>query len=642
MSAVTGIVRFDGAPVEPGSVERMTRAMAHRGPDGIRHRLEGGDAFGQCLLCTTPESLEERTPLANEDASLVLMLDGRVDNLDELRHALVQRGARLRDRSDAELVLRAYEAWGEQCPDRIIGEFVFVLRDRRQGSVFAARDVAGTRLLHYHVERGRFAFASEIAGLLALGIEPRLNESRVFDYLVNEFDRDDEVGTFYRGIERLPAGHALRVDARGVKTWRYWDPASLQPPRYASLDECAEALREKLRLVVACRLRSNGPVGAMLSGGLDSSSIAGVVRKDLAHLLREPLRTYSLVREDRDSCHDWKGVRAMLADGGFEPTILTSALGREACAQAMRRVGDFDEPFALYEGFVDALVFQAARRDGCRVILDGMAGDLLFYAPGRGALFHARMLARLTDVVAAKCRHGADYELLAVARRAVASFVPESIRALYRPLRDRFARLDGDARMLHAATARRLLAQRRALRCGRACGAPRADDRLDHCRTFTSGMLSFAHEVSGQAALGRGVEPRSPLSDRRMIEFAVGLPSAAKQFEPWYKLVLRKSMAGVLPEEVRWRRNVAGHPGWIFHRELIAAIASSAPQMWSLATLERKLGFWVDASRLRRAWARYARDADYETGLGLFAMVILAHWLEARFPETTPETSAKG
>ena len=185
MSAIAGIVHFDGAPIAPGLIEKMTSAMAQRGPDGIDHRVQGSVALGQCMLRTTPESLGEHQPLGNEDGHLVLVMDGRVNNYEELRREFLARGALLRDRSDAELVLRAYEAWGEDCPDRIIGEFVFFIWDARQRRLFGARDAAGTRHFYYHAGNGWFAFASEIKGLLALGrIEPRLNKSRLLDYLV--------------------------------------------------------------------------------------------------------------------------------------------------------------------------------------------------------------------------------------------------------------------------------------------------------------------------------------------------------------------------------------------------------------------------------------------------------------------------
>lgn len=305
MSGIAGIIHFDGKPVELGLIKKMTSSMAHRGPDGINHWVKGSVALGQCMLRTTPESLEEHQPLTNEDESLVLVMDGRVDNWEELRKEVLGRSATLRDHSDAELVLRSYEVWGEECLDRIIGEFVFFIWDSRQRRFFGGRDAAGTRHFYYHARNDFFGFASEINGLLALGnIEPRLNESRLLDYLVVYFDRDDEVGTFYQDISRLPAGHAMQATHAGIKSWRYWNPGDLPVLRFGSMAECAEGFLEQLRIAIKSRLRVIGNVGAILSGGLDSSAIVGLIRKEFRNDLNEPLRTISLIRHDRENCPD--------------------------------------------------------------------------------------------------------------------------------------------------------------------------------------------------------------------------------------------------------------------------------------------------------------------------------------------------
>src|SRR5512143_363122 len=157
MSGIAGIIRFDGAPVEPGLVEKMTSAMSHRGPDGIRHWVRGSVALGQCMLRTTPESLEEEQPLANEDESLVLVMDGRVDNWEELRAELLKRGAVLRTRADAELVLRAYETWGRDCLAHIDGDFALVIWDARNRTALCARDRMGNKPFHYHWNGRTFA-----------------------------------------------------------------------------------------------------------------------------------------------------------------------------------------------------------------------------------------------------------------------------------------------------------------------------------------------------------------------------------------------------------------------------------------------------------------------------------------------------
>ena len=642
MSGIAGIVHFDGAPIDPGLVERMTGAMAPRGPDGIDHWRKGPVALGQCMLCTTPESLEEKQPLSNEDESLVLVMDGRVDNWQELRRELLGRGAVLRDRSDAELVLRAYEAWGEECPDRIIGEFVFFIWSARQRQLFGARDAAGTRHFYYHSGNGWFAFASEIKGLLALErIEPKLNESRLLDYLVDEFDRDDEIGTFYQGIDRMPAGHAMSVTAQGVKIWRYWNPENLPALNFSSPEKCAEAFLDQLRVAVKCRLRSIGPVGAMLSGGMDSSSIVGLISKEFRADLTQPLKTFSLIREDRENCPDWRAIKEMLKDEWLDPVIITSALSSEVCRTYFDNIKNLNEPFALSQGFTDSLVFNAAREDGCRVVFDGMAGDLLFYSFDRSmdCILREKKFAQIPALRAACRRHGLDNGFWReLAWKSLRSVTPERLRVVYRKLRDR-KKLSGGKlgetpgsllSLLHPATARQHLATRNALRQQAAARVRPDNDQGTHAQYFTTGLLSFAHEVNGQIALSVGVEPRSPFSDRRVIEFAIRMPLAAKLCLPWYKHLMRNCMAGILPEEVRWRSDIGNHPGWKFFERLIAEMAQNAPEIWNRPGMDGKLKRLINSSRFRQASDEYLRSGDLSVGGNIFELAILAEWLGAQ------------
>lgn len=643
MSGIAGIVHFDGAPVAPDLIEKMTSAMARRGPDGIDHRAQGAVALGQCMLRTTPESLEEHQPLGNEDGRLVLVMDGRVDNYEELRRELLARGARLRDRSDAELVLRAYEAWGEDCADRIIGEFVFFIWDARQRRLFGARDAAGTHHFYYHAGAGWFAFASEIKGLLALGrIEPKLNESRLLDYLVEEFDRDDEIGSFYQGIDRMPAGHAISVTDQGVKTWRYWNPGNLPALEFASLEECTEAFLAQLRVAVKCRLRSIGPVGAMLSGGMDSSSIVGLISKEFRADLSQPLKTFSLIRKDRENCPDWRAIREMLKDEWLDPVIITSALSSEMCRTYFDNIKNLNEPFALSQGFTDSLVFNAAREDGCRVVLDGMAGDLLFYSFDRSmdCILREKKFAQIPALFAAYRRHGFDKGFSrTLGWKSLRSVTPERLRVVYRKLRDRKKLTGGGLgetpgnvlSFLHPETAQQYLATKYAQRQQASARVKQANDQGAHAQYFTTGLLSFAHEVNGQIALSMGVEPRSPFSDRRVIEFAIRMPLAAKMCVPWYKHLLRDGMSGILPEDVRWRTDIGNHPGWKFFERLIAEMAQSAPEIWNRPGMDGMLKSWIDISRLNRASDEYLRAGDQTVGGYLFVLAILAQWLGTRF-----------
>ena len=631
MSGIAGIIRFDGAPIEPGSIEKMTTAMVQRGPDGIHHWHKGQVALGQCMFRTTLESMDECQPLANEDTSIVLVMDGRVDNGDDLRHELLGRGAVLRDRTDAELVLRAYEVWGAQCPDRIIGELTFFVWDERRRSLFGARDAAGTRHFYYHVGRGLFGFASEIKGLLATGlIAAHLNESRLLDYLVMAYDRDDEIGTFYQDIVRLPAGHAIEVSAKGVRIWRYWQPGNLPVNKFASQQECAEAFLDQMRVAVKCRLRSNGPVGAMLSGGLDSSSIVGLIRKEFRGDLQQPLKTISLIREDRENCKDWQHIQEMMKDGWIDPVVLTSAVAGEGGKASLDNIARIDEPFALSHGLTYAMVYEAGQSQGCRVVLDGMAGDLLFYGVDRSldTILRGKMLGRLPDVFTAFGRHGFENRTRTVMIRSLAAITPPGVRTIYRRLREKRRVLHDDLALLKRDKVIPWLAEKHRQACQGEVAIKPGNDQATHARSFTSGLLSFAHEVYGQLAFASGVEPRSPFSDRRMIEFAIQMPVAAKLSVPWYKNLMREATADVLPETVRLRCDVGSHPGWKAYEQLISATAESRPEIWNHEYLAGRLNTWVDRERLIRAWAVHERGAEYENGYQLFTMAVLARWVD--------------
>jgi asparagine synthase (glutamine-hydrolysing) len=632
MSAIAGIIHFNGAPLEPGLVEKMTAAMARRGPDGIRQWVQGSVGLGQCLLRTTPESLEEALPLTNEDESLVLVMDGRVDNWEDLRRQLARRGAVLRDHSDAELVLRAYEAWGEDCADQIIGELVFFVWDARQQRLFGARDAAGRRHFYYHIGNGWFAFASEIKGLLALQrIEPRLNESRLLDYLWPEFSRDDPVGTFYQDIDRLPAGHAMRIWAQDVKTWRYWNPGDLPPTTFASLDECAEAFLAQLRGAVKCRLRGIGPLGAGLSGGLDSSSIVGLISREFRGELSQPLRTFSLIRADRENCPDWRSIQQMLKnDDWIEASVIHSDISIDTCRDFLNLIQEADEPFVLTEGLAAFILIEAARSSGCKVFFEGAAGDLLFYGYNRSAnvILERKLYSWLPALFAANDRHGIGIAsgIGKLTRSWLFSLAPASAQAAVGGLRDKRAAFGDEKARFLTDSARQLIAAKYTQRRHAQDHLRHSNEQIKHAQFFTSGLLSFAYEVGGELALSKGVEMRSPFSDRRMIEFAIQMPVEAKLCAGWYKHVLRRAMKGILPEEVRWRREILGHPGWKFYECLFDKMIAIPPDISGHSEKFDKLDKWV-----KRGAAERSAAGCHESQFELYSLASLSRWLSQRF-----------
>src|SRR3989441_814506 len=278
MSAIAGIVRLDGAPADRANLDRMLERLAHRGPDGHGSHIADSCGLGPRMLWTPPQALHQRLPPPNSTGGPPPTADARIDNREELCSLLCAPSTV----TDADLILQAYARWGERCPEHLLGDFAFALWDARRGLLFCARDHFGVKPFYYHHRPGRlFAFASEIKGLLVLSDVPRrLNETRVADYLVPLLE-DKEI-TFYEEIVRLPPAHRMVVTREGVRIDQYWTLDPEREIRMKSDAEYAAAFREIFTEAVRCRLRSAFPVGSMLSGGLDSSSIACVPRELLA------------------------------------------------------------------------------------------------------------------------------------------------------------------------------------------------------------------------------------------------------------------------------------------------------------------------------------------------------------------------
>lgn len=213
MSAISGIFYFDNQPVNISLPERMADCLLHRGPDGGGIWANGPVAFGHRLLHTTPQSLFEKLPLASQSGNLVITADVRIDNRDELIAALGFDHYDFASITDAQLILAAYEKWGEACPAKLLGDFAFAIWDSHNQTVFCVRDAIGVKPFYYYLSDRLFVFATEIKAIFCLPeIVHQPNESRIADHLLGLFR--DKTSTLYEGILRLPPAHSITVGDR--------------------------------------------------------------------------------------------------------------------------------------------------------------------------------------------------------------------------------------------------------------------------------------------------------------------------------------------------------------------------------------------------------------------------------------------
>ncbi len=553
MSAICGIVHFDGRPVDEARVRAMVEAAGDRSPDGKSCWVQGNVGLGFGAFHDLPESSRCRQPLADPGTGLCVGFAGRVDNRKELRGRLESAGYRLRDGSDAELALLAYSCWQEGGLDEILGDFALAIWDQRQRRLFCARDLVGTKPFYYYKSQNSFFFASEIRQLLALPEIPRRpNEGMLGEYLVSRMASKRE--TQFEGVLRLPPASCLVVENGRVEEREYWDPTAVPAVRYNRDGEYVEQLRELLWRAVRSRLRSDSPVGIQLSGGVDSSSVVAVAA-DLARNTGVPspgLEAFSLVFPGWDC--DESGFIDAVAD---KTVIVTHRLVPEPadqgrCGQQVARYLDYpDYP----NGAMSDPLEQAAHDRGTRVLLTGLGGDEWFQRPD----------LHLADLL----RQGRFF--------AATRWINSLPDARWLPIKQHAAYVDGISPLVPESVKKRLRRHRLAAQTPPWIGrdfASRSDlvDRLRQpldwrpfgdlaragsFRAATQGFQTHAMEMEERSAASYHLDLRYPFHDRRVIEFGMGLPAEQRWRDGLHKHVLREAMRDHLPEIVRQRSSKA-------------------------------------------------------------------------------------
>ena len=583
----------------------MIATLAHRGPDGCDMWHAGPVGLGHCALHTTPEAAEAEQPLADHSGRFVLTADARIDNRAELVSALDWADRPMASISDAELILGAYKKWGQECPEHLLGTFAFALWDDCDQHLFCARDRLGVRPFYYHRSAdGTFAFGTEIKALLFLDVVPNeINEVRIADFLAKT--STDTETTFYRDILRLPPAHILRIDRRGsMQLRRYW---TLDPQRETHLpnDEAYEQrFLELFTDAVRDRLRTNAPVGIMLSGGLDSSSVACVARDLLAQEGQLPLNTFSgvfpdLPPEEREIADESEYLDALEAQGGFKMHRI--ALDKVSPLQNIESViWHLDRPPFICNVYLRDTLFRRARNEGIRVFLDGTEGDVTV---SYGVAYLAELLLDRkwkkleTEMSALATRHGSTVSRLFNAR--LAPFM--NMQAQQNPwgflTQDlgRMSQLSGQsrARLLWHHALRPRMSQPVLKFIDRLRGRDRADkprfpiisrDLLERTRfperladqrpdfnpqSFSArykhwsslhhdagSIAVILEEVSHLAAM-RGGEHAHPFYDVRLIEYCLSLPPEQKLQQGWTRSILRRAMEDILPTKIQQRTSKA-------------------------------------------------------------------------------------
>lgn len=619
MSGICGVWLFAGG--NPGT-QNMSTLLERRGPDGTNSWADGPVALGHTLLATTPEALTESLPLSDPVSGCTITADARLDNRNILISSLGLVSER-RPIGDGELILRSYLLWGEECPKHLLGDFAFAIWDPRSNSLFCARDHMGMRQLIYSHKKGElFAFSTEADALVASGTVPKvLNDARIADFL-DDLESVDVTSTFYQGVFRLPPAHVLLVNEREVTLSRYWELSPGQQINLPSDEAYAKAFEEVFTEAVRCRLRSSGGIGSMLSGGLDSNSAAAVAAKLFTEDGRGRFPVFSAIATGLQDCIETKCIQAALQNDKFFPVLIDLSNPEPYLTRLLELDRAVAEPFDAQMTMVRA-VYLTAHRNGIKSLFDGLSGDLVLTAGNSVARFLKR--GRLKRAWReAKSREafwgGSETAQRMMLAAAWSAFVPTWFRALRRAIiswRADFA-LNMGRQLMSRRFARSVGLKARRLRHRRLDGKFASLTPADRASVISHPALVNGRERYDRVASALAIEPRDPFLDVRLIEFCLALPPAQLEYRGFPKIILRRAMSGLIPDEIAWRAGKS-HLGLSFSKMLAAArddLGNKGNFPWDL--MSRYLSPTVVRGR------EFASTMDFRTYSKLMA---LGSWL---------------
>jgi asparagine synthase (glutamine-hydrolysing) len=631
VSGIAGIFYFDGRQVTPQQLELMSNRLADRAVDGSRIWSEGSVGLVQCLFVTTSEAYTNNPSLVHRAAGLAMTADARVDNRRELATLLGLQGEEAQ-KPDEYFILKAYEKWGEDCTERILGDFAFAIWDSNRHRLFCARDPIGVKPFYYYKSPYGFIFASEIKAILALDEVPRqLNELCVLDYLVD--NRQDKGITFFQGVSRLSPGCFLSVGPENFQYRRYWSLDPAREVRFRNQEEYAEKFLEVFTQAVEARLRSPLPVGCALSGGLDSSSVASVSRNILSQSGRGQLNTFSAIfshlpESELSLIDESQYIKRVLETGGFQPHFVE--LGSSGpLADVEETLPLLDEPVSAPTLPMFRSLYQAASHQGVGVYLEGIDGDLVVshgFERFLDLVRHLKWQTWMSEVRAVSKRLGIS-QTEVIKNYTLRSLFPPSTYQRLRKIRRRQQTSANILEYLSKDFVRRNSIKNRLAEQARWMNSMPRSAKEAHLKELSSGTIPLSFELLDKIASRCNIEVRYPFYDQRVIKYCFAIPVDQKLSRGWSRLIFRNSLAGILPEEIRWRNSKADFAPF-FKSGLLRLSKPLLEEVMSgkSAYLES----YLDLTRLHALYKRYISSgfcsiSEVEI---IYRSTLLAKWIE--------------
>jgi asparagine synthase (glutamine-hydrolysing) len=553
-----GILGIIGPYIDKKRFESATAELVHRGPDDFGFYYDEKISLGHQRLSII--DLEGgRQPIFNEDGTKCIIFNGEIYNYLELREDLERTNHRFSTRSDTEVILHAYEEWGEQCVDRFRGMFALAIWDRREKRLFLARDRLGIKPLFYSECNGKFYFASEMKAILADTLFPRaVDEIALASYFMLSYI--PAPFTIFKNIRKLPPGHTLLWKEDGASIRKYWD-VEFVPDRGKSEQYFIEKIREMLEEAIKIRLISEVPLGAFLSGGIDSSTIVAMMSLSGS----EEVKTFTVGFGGKKGGYLDERKYARLVANRYHTDHREYEVLPRPDGVIEKVVGAFDEPFADDSTIPTHFVCRTAKKD-VTVALSGLGGDELFGGYERYLGFSLRnyyhravpspakaLLRQLVEKVPE--RSDGHYTINHLKR-----FIRSDMRDPGLAYLGFCSKLNGlEAPLFNNETGfQKNLEYCKEFWLGHFYARAVADGTDSLNRVFYLDIKTYLPEdilaVTDRISMQHSLEVRVPFLDHKLVEFCATIPPEMKLKWLKKKFILKKAVQGLLPRDVIYHR----------------------------------------------------------------------------------------
>ncbi|MBI2415263.1 MAG: asparagine synthase (glutamine-hydrolyzing) [Candidatus Kerfeldbacteria bacterium] len=626
MCGIAGKVYFDpGYRLADQEIDQMLNQIKHRGPDDFGIECFGQAGLGQRRLAIIDVSPAGHNPMTNEDGTVWITFNGEIYNYLDFRDDLIKRGHRFTSKTDTEVIIHLYEEYGEDCVKKLRGMFAFAIWDVTQKKLLLARDRVGKKPLKYYIDDKHIAFASELKAILADPAIPRIiDEVAIHHYLTLQYVQHPATG--FKGIQKLPPGHYLTMQHGRVEIKRYWNLDYSHKLNLSEADWC-ERIIAKLDEATRIRLMSDVPLGAFLSGGIDSSAVVAM----MARHSDQPVKTFSI--GFNEASHDETRYARMIAQQ-FATNHIEFTVEPKAVELFPTLAWHFEEPFADPSAIPTYYVAKLTRQH-VTVALNGDGGDENFAGYGR---YNYHLMGKKYAMIPSWLRQGLLVPGADLAKHLIKTTFFDRAARFAHSLADApehryynyicYFTTEEKESIYTKNFAERMRQHDSAQILSDLAMASGSNDYLDKIlytdiNSYLPNALMAKVDI---AAMANSLEGRSPLLDHELLELTAQIPSLLKIKNGETKYIFKKALEPMLPREILYR------PKMGFGVPLVHWFRGELKDYMYDTILDGKLlqQGWFDRNRVKQLLDTHATtDRDYANHI--WSLIMLEHWLRTWF-----------